>query len=96
MKKIFLLSFIVLGLSACTTTITPTNNIITSSGINASEVQRMGSTCSFSLFGILGPVGDNSVIKAAKEAGIRKIVYFDQTQEYLVLFTRTCNRAYGY
>lgn len=96
MKKILLLSVMIFGLSACTATTTPTTNIITSSGINASEVQRMGSACSFSLFGILGPIGDNSVIKAAKDAGIRKIVYFDQTQEYLVLFSRTCNRAYGH
>ena len=96
MKRLFILSTLSLGLSSCTASITPTTNIITSSGINASEVQRMGSACSFSLFGILGPIGDNSVIKAAKEAGIRKIVYIDQTQEYLVMFTRTSNRAYGY
>lgn len=96
MKKIFFTLLVAFGLSGCVGTITPTTNVISANGIDASSVRRAGDACSYYIFGLFGPFGDNSVIKAARNAGISKVVYYDQSKEYYVLFGRTCNRAYGY
>ena len=94
-KSIFVLSLI-LFLSGCVGTISPTANVISGNTIDVSSVNKRGNACSYYILGLFGPFGDNSVIKAAKNAQISKVTYYDRSLEYYVVFARDCNRVYGY
>jgi hypothetical protein len=96
MKKVLFTLFMVFALSGCAGTITPTTNVVGTSGIDTSHVRRAGNACSYYLLGFIGPFGDNSVMRAAKDNGLSKVLYYDQSREYYFLFGRICNRVYGY
>lgn len=96
MKKVLFTLFIIFALSGCATTVTPTTNVVGTNGIDTSHVRRAGNACSYYLLGLFGPFGDNSVMRAAKDNGMSKVLYYDQSREYYFLFGRICNRVYGY
>lgn len=96
MKKFIFAISLFFMLSGCVGTISPTANVISGNTIDVSSVNKRGNACSYYILGLFGPFGDNSVIKAAKNAQISKVTYYDRSLEYYVVFARDCNRVYGY
>lgn len=92
MKKIILFAFVLL-LNACITITKQSGNI---NEIDAAELRRMGTACSYKIFGFIGPFGDNSPVQATRNAQISRVLYYDMSHENYLLFTRDCNRTYGY
>lgn len=91
MKKLLFVSL--LFLTACTGVRTPSINL---TPIDAAHITRKSESCSYYLLGFIGPFGDNSLIDAARGGKMSKVLYYDSSYEYYVLFGRTCNRAYGF
>lgn len=91
MKKLVLAA--VLLLSGCITVSNQSGNI---NSIDAGDLEKMGTACSYKVFGLIGPFGDNSMVKSARNGGISKVLYYDTANENYLLFTRVCNRTYGY
>lgn len=92
MKKAFIIMAL-LALSGCISVSSPLNNI---NEIDTSDIDKEGVACSYKVFGLIGPFGDNSMIRAAKNGGISRVLYYDISKENYLLFTRRCNRTYGY
>ena len=72
--------------------------------VNISEIDdvdmtssfKEGESCAWWLgFNLIGPFGDMSVVKAAKDAGIRKVEVVDQRIESYIIVSRVCAHVYG-
>ncbi|MBP5215252.1 MAG: hypothetical protein J6039_01690 [Alphaproteobacteria bacterium] len=95
MKKLF--GFLpILLLLGCTVVDTRAGNTINNPEIDVSRIRKQGEACSYYPLYILGPFGDNSVVKAADKAWIQRVVYYDHVGKIYPFFSKVCNRAYGY
>lgn len=92
MKKIFLM-LAILVMSGCTFSRTPYINTTKEIPIDLGTTSKQA--CSIHLLGFIGSFGDNSIAKAAREAGISTITYYEKTYNYYVLWGESCNTVYG-
>ncbi len=92
MKKLALLTAVLL-LNGCMTITNQSGNI---NEIEVGDLEKMGTACSYKIFGFIGPFGDNSPVQATRSAQISRVLYYDVSHENYLLFTRDCNRTYGY
>ena len=93
MKKIFMM-LAILATAGCTITRTP--NIETTKEIPIDLGNQSAKACAISIFGIIGPFGDNSIAKAARNAGISTISYYEKSYSHYILWGEHCNTVYGY
>ena len=92
MKKT-LITLIALLMSGCTITRTPSINTTKEIPIDLGNTSNK--VCSVSILGFIGPFGDNSVAKAARDAGITTVTYYEKTYHYFILWGESCNTVYG-
>lgn len=93
MRKVFVM-LAILATAGCTFTSTPYINTTKEIPIDLGTTSTQA--CSISILDFIGPFGDNSIAKAAKEAGISKITYYEKTHDYYVLWGKRCNTVYGH
>lgn len=95
MKKILLICSLLI-LNACVSTSLPPLQGTKELPLETGSINKHGYACSYYLLGFVGPFGSNSLIDAAHSARISKVLYYDESYEYYVLFGRQCRDAYGY
>ena len=89
---------IMLFVGACSTAITPVINVAEVTEVDLQKVPKKGEDCAVYYLPILlnlGPFGSNSVMKAAKKAGISKVKLVDREYHYNILTFRSCVVVYG-
>ena len=66
--------------------------------VDYSYVDRIkeGESCSYSLFGLIGPFGDIKMTQAIKKARISQVTNYDYSYKHFILFSKNCIRVYGY
>lgn len=66
--------------------------------VDYSYVDRIkeGESCSYSLFGLIGPFGDSKMTQAIKKARINQVTNYDYSYKHFILFSKNCIRVYGY
>jgi len=103
--KIFRSIIVIFLLSACTNYSTDLNEMQKIQVMNMDEIKR-GESCSNNLFGAftlpyVGDTairisGDQSVIAAIKDAGIKDVYAVDRkTKNYLLLYSKRCTIVFG-
>lgn len=92
MKKIFMM-LAILATTGCTFSRTPYINTTKEIPIDLGTTSTQA--CSIHLLGFIGSFGDNSIAKAAREAGISTITYYEKTYNYYILWGESCNTVYG-
>lgn len=92
MKKMFLM-LAILATAGCTFSGTPYINTTKEIPIDLGTTSTKA--CSIYALGIIGPFGDNSIAKAARNAGISTITYYEKSYDYYVLWGESCNTVYG-
>lgn len=96
-KSLFsLLLVIAVASTGCISSFTPHANISDIDDVDMSSSFKEGESCAWWLgFNLIGPFGDMSVVKAAKDAGIRKVEVVDQKIESYIIVSRICAHVYG-
>lgn len=84
-------------MSACSFSSTPMSNTVNLSNQDFSnpETIKEGSSCSYYLFGILGPFGDKKIVDAIKDGGITKVMAVDYSIGYYIIVGSSCINVYG-
>ena len=98
MRRILMVALLIVSfsLSGCISAFTPITNTADLQKVDLSSNFKEGKSCAwFFLFNLFGPFGDMSVMKAAKESGIKKAEVVDYQIENYLLAARMCAMVYG-
>ena len=91
-----LLLAIVFATSGCISTLTPHANISEIDDVDMTSNFKEGESCAWwLLFNLIGPFGDMSVVKASRDAGIRKVQVVDTKIESYLIVSKICAHVYG-
>ncbi|MAF51443.1 MAG: hypothetical protein CL694_00290 [Chloroflexi bacterium] len=90
---------VLLAVAGCSRAATPIGNTIDIKGVDFQQVQKMrtGAACETRLlFNLIGPFGDQSIVRATRKAKIRHVAVVDrEIHSFLGLINRACLRVYG-
>jgi len=89
------LFIVVLGLTGCSTMMTPAINTTDLKTTDFSGTMKKGESCQTYLFGFIGPFGDASVVKATKNADISKVEVVDYKHSNFIILAQNCVVVYG-
>lgn len=96
MKKFLLSAALLLSLSACSMQSTPFINSTDVRDVDFSTIgsMREGRDCAYWIL-FFGPFGNNSLIEAVKNGGIRKVEVVDKSVHAYPFVAKECIRVYG-
>ena len=94
-SRSILLVFATLIVSACSSGGTPVVNYTDITKVDFEELQKMKTTtaCETSVLGL--SVGDQSIVRAARKAGIKKVEVVDIEKNNFLIGGQSCVRIYG-
>lgn len=83
--------------SGCIYRQTPASNLNYLPTVDFSRIDEMkkGIACETDLFGFLSLEGSQSVVDAAKQGGLSKVLLVDRDTTWYILWTKTCTVVYG-
>lgn len=97
MRRVLLVCLMAIAIttSGCIQNLTPFGNVAAIHEVDLSSNFKTGESCGWVLLFFIGPFGDNSVVKAAQAAGIRKAEIIDYRIENYLIAQRQCVLVYG-
>lgn len=84
-----------IGIAGCTTLMTPASNVTDIKSVDFSKQMKEGESCSYYIFGLIGPFGDSSIVKASKDSGMSRVALIDYKYGWYLVTTQRCVKVYG-
>ncbi len=93
----FTAAILISSIAGCSIQRSPVTNIADISRIDFSDADSLkeASSCARYVFGIIGPFGDPSVMKAIKKGKLKTVKAVDYKEGYYILWSSDCVIVYG-
>ena len=91
-----LIGLVVFG-AGCSLQRSPIINSVDMSKIDYSNASSLkeSQACATYIFGVIGPIGDPSVMRAIQNGGLKNVKAVDYKSGFYLLFTKDCVVVYG-